>query len=125
MCHGSGSVMDQDLVRNQDQGSGSVRDRDIVYNVHNPVIVIRTNYSVLYHDFHIAVLYSLQVTHNASPVTPIQICVTVLNESDDLDILGVTFDSKMTFHIRKASLLGFQSSFSKTWYLEEVLVSIP
>ena len=43
---------------------------------------------------------------------------TVLKESDDLDILGVTFDSRMTS-------LGFQSSFSKTWYLEEVLASIP
>ena len=40
---------------------------------------------------------SLQVTHNASPVTPINFGGTVLKESVDLDILGVTFDSKMTF----------------------------
>ena len=46
---------------------------------------------------------------------------SVLKESDDLDILGVTFDSEL----REASLLGLQSSFSKTWYLEKVLASIP
>ena len=43
---------------------------------------------------------------------------TVLNESDDLVILGVTFDSKITFEL-------LQSYFSKAWYLEEVLASIP
>ena len=48
---------------------------------------------------------------------------TVLKESDDLDILGATFNSKFTFE--KASSLGFQSSFSKTCFLEEVLASIP
>ena len=39
-----------------------------------------------------------------------------MKESDDLVILGVTFDSKMTFekHLRSVSL-----------YLEEVLASIP
>ena len=51
---------------------------------------------------------SLQVTHNASPVTPINnytIGGTVLKESDDLVILGVTIDSKMTFekHLRSVS----------------------
>ena len=53
----------------------------------------------------------LQVAHNASPVTPLTIVGTVLKESDDLVILGVTFDYKL--------------SFSKTWYLEEVLASVP
>ena len=50
---------------------------------------------------------------------PLTIGGTVLKESDDLVILGVTFDSKMTFekHLR--------SSFSKTWYLEEFLASVP
>ena len=36
------------------------------------------------------------VLYNASPVTPI-IGGTVLKESDDLVVFGVTFDSKMTF----------------------------
>ena len=37
----------------------------------------------------------LPVTQNASPVTPINYIIggTVLKESDDLDILGATFDS--------------------------------
>ena len=56
--------------------------------------------------------------HPQSP--PLTIDSTVLKEPDDLDILGVTFDSKFT-----SSSLGLQSSFSKTWYLEEVLASIP
>ena len=47
--------------------------------------------------------------HPQSP--PLTIGGTVLKESDDLVILGVTFDSKMAFE----SSLGFQSSFSKTW----------
>ena len=36
---------------------------------------------------------------------PLVIGGTVLKESDDLDILGVTFDSKMTFenHLRSVS----------------------
>ena len=46
----------------------------------------------------------------------------MLKESDDLYILGVTFDSKMTFE--KHIFLGFQSSLLKCWYLEEVLASI-
>ena len=48
---------------------------------------------------------------------------TVLKESDDLVILGVTFDSNMTFS--ETTMLGFKSSFSKTWYLVEVLASVP
>ena len=51
---------------------------------------------------------------------PLTIGGTVLKESEDLVILGVTFYSKM-----EASSLGFQSSFSKTWYIEEVLASVP
>ena len=53
---------------------------------------------------------------------PLTIGGTVLKESDGLVILGVTFDSKMTF---EKHLRCFQSSFSMTWYLEEVLGSIP
>ena len=43
--------------------------------------------------------------HNASPVTPLTIGGTVLKESDDLVILGGTFDSKLTFekHLRLVS----------------------
>ena len=61
---------------------------------------------------------SLQVTHNVFPVTPLTISETVLKGSDDLDIFGVTFDSKMTFekHLR---------SVSRAAYLEAVLTSIP
>ena len=58
--------------------------------------------------------------HPQSP--PLTIDGTVLKESGDLDILGVTFDSKLTL---EASSLGLQSSFSKTWYLQEVLEGIP
>ena len=52
--------------------------------------------------------------HPKSPALTIK--GTVLKESDDLVILGVTFDSKMTFekHLRSVSR-----------YLEEVLASIP
>ena len=39
----------------------------------------------------------LQITHNASPVTPLTIGGTVLKESDELDILVVIYDSKITF----------------------------
>ena len=39
----------------------------------------------------------LEVSHNASPVTPLTIGGTVLKESDDRVIFGVTFDSKITF----------------------------
>ena len=59
--------------------------------------------------------------HPQSP--PLTIGGTALKESDDLVILGVTFYSKMTFD-REASSLGFQSTFSKTWYLSEILASV-
>ena len=44
----------------------------------------------------------------------------MLKESADLDILGVTFDSKMTFekHLRSVSRA------SEAWYLEKVLASV-
>ena len=50
------------------------------------------------------------MTHYASPVTRISIGGNVLKESDDLDILGVTFDSKMTFekHLRSLSRAASQ-----------------
>ena len=47
---------------------------------------------------------------------------TVLKEPDDLVIVGVTFDSKMTFEKHLPSVC---SSFSMAWYLEEVLASVP
>ena len=40
--------------------------------------------------------------HPQSP--PITIGRTVLKESDDLDILGVTIDSKMTFEKHRSSV---------------------
>ena len=58
--------------------------------------------------------------HRQSPA--LTIGGTVLKESDDLVILGVTFDSNITF---EKHLRSFQSSFSMAWYLEEVLASIP
>ena len=57
--------------------------------------------------------------HAQSP--PLTIGGTVLKESNDLVISGVTFASKMTFEKR---LRCFQSSFVKSWYLEEVLASV-
>ena len=64
---------------------------------------------------------SLQVTHNAFPVTPLTIGGTGLKESDDLDILGVTFDSKMTFekHLRSVSRAASQrlGILRKSWWL--------
>ena len=41
---------------------------------------------------------------------PLTIVGTVLKKSDDLDILGVTFDSKMTFerHLRSVSRAASQ-----------------
>ena len=48
--------------------------------------------------------------HPQSP--PLTIDCTVLKESDDLDILRVTFNYKLTFEKHLHSL---QSSFSKTW----------
>ena len=58
--------------------------------------------------------------HPQSP--PLTIGGTVLKESDDLVIFGVTFDLKMTFekHLRSVS----RAASPKTWYLEEVLVSV-
>ena len=58
--------------------------------------------------------------HPQSP--PLSIGGAVLKESDDLVILGVTYDSKMTFekHLRSVTRAA-----SKTWYLEEVLASVP
>ena len=47
----------------------------------------------------------------------------MLKESVDLVKSGVTFVSKMTYE--KLLSLGFQSSFSMAWYLEEVPASIP
>ena len=46
--------------------------------------------------------------HPQSP--PLTICGTVLKESDDLVMLGVTFDSKMTFekHLRSFSRAASQ-----------------
>ena len=57
--------------------------------------------------------------HPQSP--QLTICGTVLKESDEILILGVTFDSKMTFekHLRSVSRE------LRTWYLEEVLASVP
>ena len=54
--------------------------------------------------------------------TPLSIGKTVLKESDEIVILGVIFDSKLTFekHLRLVSKTA-----SKTWYLEEVLESVP
>ena len=55
-------------------------------------------------------LNASNVKHNASPVTPLTIGGTVLKESNDLVILGVTFDSKMTFekHLRLVSRAASQ-----------------
>ena len=55
--------------------------------------------------------------HPQSP--PLTIDGTVLKESDDLDILGVTFDSKLTFekHLRSVSRAAFQrlAILRKSW----------
>ena len=53
---------------------------------------------------------SHQVAHNASPVTPLTIGRSVLKKSDDLIILGLTFDCKMTFekHLRWVSRAASQ-----------------
>ena len=53
---------------------------------------------------------------------PLTIDGTVLKESDDLAILGVTFDSKLTFekHLRSVSRAA-----SQRLSLEEVLPIIP
>ena len=56
---------------------------------------------------------SLQVTHNASMHGTVH--GTVLKESDDLDILGVTFDSMLTFekHLRLVSRAASQREASQ------------
>ena len=50
---------------------------------------------------------------------PLTICETVLKESDDLAILGVTFDSKLTFekHLHLVSRAAFQrlGNLKKSW----------
>ena len=60
-----------------------------------------------------------QITHNASPATLIIYFETVLKESDDLVILGVIFDSMMTFekYLRSVYRAGFQrlDKFRKSW----------
>ena len=59
------------------------------------------------------------VTHNTSHSPPLTIDGTVLKESDDLVILGVTFDSKMTFekHLRSVSRAASQrlGFLKKSW----------
>ena len=65
---------------------------------------------------------SLQVTHYIPQSPTLTIGGTVLQQSDDLDISGVAFDSKMTL---RSILARFPEQFSKTWYLEEILASIP
>ena len=82
------------------------------FNFYPPVIkntVFSTQSNKFYYETN-KCKYSLQVTHNASPVTPLTIGGTVLNESDDLVILGVTFDSKLTFekHLRLVSRAASQ-----------------
>ena len=59
-------------------------------------------------------------SHTMHPQSPaLTIGGTVLKESDDLVILGMTFDSKMTFE------KDLRSVSRADWYLEEVLASIP
>ena len=57
------------------------------------------------------------IMHSQSP--PLTVGGTVLKESVDLDILGVTFDSKMTFekHLRLVSIAASQrlGILSKSW----------
>ena len=60
-----------------------------------------------------------RTVHPQSP--PLTIGGTVLEESDDLVILGVTFDSKMTFekHIRSVSRAASQrlGILRKSWHV--------
>ena len=68
---------------------------------------------------------SLQVTRNLHPQSPaFTIRGTELKESNDLVVVGVSFDSKMTF---ESIFARFPEHLPKinTWYLEEVLASIP
>ena len=59
--------------------------------------------------------------HNAYPVTPLTIGGTVLKESDDLVILGVTFDSKLSFEkdLRLVSWAASQTLdiLRKSWWV--------
>ena len=64
-----------------------------------------------------------RVMHPLSPPLTVTIGGTVLKESDVLNILGVTFNSKIIFE-KHLNSLGFQRSFSKARYLEEILESI-
>ena len=60
----------------------------------------------------------VSMSHAMHPqLPPLAIGGTVLKDSDDLVILGVTFNSKMTFekHLRSVSRA---CSFSKIWYLD-------
>ena len=63
-------------------------------------------------------IVSRSLTMHPQP-TPLTIDCTVLKESDDLDILGVTFDSKLTFekHLRSVSRAASQrlGIFRKSW----------
>ena len=74
---------------------------------------------------------SLQVTHNASPVICWHLLLltiggTVLKESDDLDILIVTFDSTMTFEsifaqLTEQLLKGLPGIPWYDWFLVDVV----
>ena len=67
------------------------------------------------------IVFRSRTMHPQSPA--LTIVGTVLKESDDLVILGATFDSKMTFekHLRAVSRAASQ----RLGGLEEVLASIP
>ena len=64
------------------------------------MIVSRSNYD---YDYETMIISRSRTIHPKSP--PLTNGGTVLKESDDLVILGVTFDSKMTFekHLRSVS----------------------
>ena len=64
-------------------------------------------------------------------LTPLTLDGTVLKESDDLVILGVTYDVKMTFEEQLRSVssatapsLCFQCYSSEAWYHEKVQAGI-
>ena len=59
--------------------------------------------------------------HPQSPT--LTIFGTVLNESDNLDILEVIFDTMMTFEKYRRYVFR-EVSHVKTWFLEEILGSI-
>ena len=62
------------------------------------------------------IVFKSRTMHPQLP--PLTIGGTVLKESDDLVILGVTFDSKLRLVSRAASQ-------RLNWYLEKVLASVP